>query len=78
MRFNFFVIGTDGKAVPISDSVPDGVGKGTITTIDMSTGNIKWQHSTDYPTWVSQLVTNGLVFSGHITTTRKPYHFSRL
>jgi outer membrane protein assembly factor BamB len=27
----------------------------------------KWDHKTEFPTWVSPLVTNGLVFTGHVT-----------
>ena len=73
MGFNFFVNGTEGKAVPVFDSIANGVGNGTITAIDLKTGNIKWQQPTEYPTWVSPLVTNGVVFSGHITATGKPY-----
>ena len=76
MGFNFFVNGTEGKAVPVFDSISNGVGNGTITAIDVRTGDIKWQHPTAYPTWVSPLVTNEVVFSGHITATGKPYQFN--
>ena len=41
--------------------------------MDLKTGNIKWQHPTEFPTWVSPLVTNGVVFTGHITAIGKPY-----
>ena len=34
------------------------------------------EHKTDFPTWVSPLVTNGVVFSGTITATGKPYPYS--
>ena len=61
------------NAVPVFNSIANGVGNGTITAIDLKTGNIKWQQPTEYPTWVSPLVTNGVVFSGHITATGKPY-----
>ena len=37
------------------------------------TGDIKWQIPTELPTWVSPLVTNGVVFSGHITHFGSPY-----
>jgi outer membrane protein assembly factor BamB len=57
-------------------SIANGVRNGTITAIDIKTGNIKWQHPTEYPKWVSPLVTNGVVFSGHIIATGKPYQFN--
>jgi glucose dehydrogenase len=61
---------------PVFDSIANGVGNGTITAMDIKTGKIKWQHPTEFPTWVSPLVTNGIVFSGHITATGKPYKFN--
>jgi alcohol dehydrogenase (cytochrome c) len=77
MGFNFFVNGTSVAHVdPVFDSIANGVGNGTITAMDIKTGKIKWQHPTEFPTWVSPLVTNGIVFSGHITATGKPYKFN--
>jgi alcohol dehydrogenase (cytochrome c) len=76
MGFNFFVNGTGGHVDPVFDTIANGVGNGTITAIDIKTGKIKWQHPTEFPTWVSPLVTNGVVFSGHITATGKPYQFN--
>jgi alcohol dehydrogenase (cytochrome c) len=74
MGFNYF---TDrklgGHAVPLLDSIINGVGNGTITAIDVKTGNIKWQYPTSFPTKVSPLVTNGVVFSGYFTSNGKPY-----
>ena len=46
-------------------------------SIDIKTGNIKWIYPTEFPTWVPPLVTNGLVFSGHVTATGKPYGISQ-
>ena len=76
MGFNFFVNGTGGHVDPVFDAIANGVGNGTITAIDIKTGKIKWQHPTEFPTWVSPLVTNRVVFSGHITATGKPYQFN--
>jgi alcohol dehydrogenase (cytochrome c) len=61
----------------VFDSIANGVGNGTITAIDLETGEIKWQHATEFPTWVSPLVTDGVVFSGHITATGKPYQYGQ-
>lgn len=53
----------------LGDEPPFGVAqKGTITGMDKKTGNIKWEHKTEFPTWVSPLVTNGLAFTGHVTS----------
>ena len=40
--------------------MPNSVGNGPITAIDLKTGKIKWVHKTDFPTWVSPLATNGV------------------
>jgi alcohol dehydrogenase (cytochrome c) len=42
----------------------------------MKTGKVKWVHPTQFPTWVSSLVTNGVVFSGHMTAIGKPYKYN--
>ncbi len=52
------------------------MGNGSITALDLKTGEIKWELKTDFPTWVSPLVTNGVVFSGTITATGTPYPYS--
>jgi outer membrane protein assembly factor BamB len=44
------------------------IGNGSIIAIDVKTGKVKWEFPTGFPTWVSPLVTNGVVFSGHITS----------
>ncbi len=75
MGVNYFKdkTGTSGYVKPVFDSINNGLGNGTIAAVDIKTGDIKWKYNTDFPTWVSPLVTNGIVFSGHITDTGKPY-----
>jgi len=68
--------GVEGHVVPAFDAMPNGVGNGSIVALDLKTGKIKWEYKTDFPTWCSPLVTNGLVFSGHITATGKPYMYN--
>ena len=63
----------EGGAVPVFDAIDNGHGNGTITKIDARNGQIIWQDKIANPTFVSPLVTNGLVFSGHVTDTGKPY-----
>jgi alcohol dehydrogenase (cytochrome c) len=65
-----------GHAAPAFDAMPNGVGNGSIVALDLNTGKIKWEYKTDFPTWCSPLVTNGLVFSGNITATGKPYQYN--
>jgi outer membrane protein assembly factor BamB len=78
MAFNFFVKGTSGHAVSVFDAIANGVSNGTITAVDMKTGKVKWVHPTQglFLTWVSPLVTNGVVFSGHITAIGEPYKYN--
>jgi plastocyanin/outer membrane protein assembly factor BamB len=78
MGFNYFKDsqGGSGHLEPLFDSIENGIGNGTIVAVDIKTGKIKWEHPTEFPTWVSPAVTNGVVFSGHITATGKPYQFS--
>ena len=75
MAANFFS-SQGGRADPIFDAIENGIGKGTITAIDIDTGKIKWAYPTELPTAVSPVVTNGIVFSGHMTATGKPYPFN--
>jgi alcohol dehydrogenase (cytochrome c) len=70
---NYFTQGTSGYVNPVFEAMKNGVGNGTITALDMKTGDIKWQYPSELPTWVSPLVTNGIVFSGHITHFGSPY-----
>jgi len=64
---NFFSEPKEGHAEPAFDSMTNGIGNGSITALDLKTGKIKWEHKTDFPTWVSPMVTNGVVFAGSIT-----------
>ena len=64
---DFFSSPGEGHAEPAFESMLNGIGNGSITALDLKTGEIKWEHKTDFPTWVSPLVTNGMVFSGTIT-----------
>jgi glucose dehydrogenase len=76
MGYNFFSVNASeagARVVPAFDAIDNGIGNGSITAIDIQTGDIKWVYPTEFPTWVSPLVTNGLVISGHITATGKLY-----
>ena len=80
MGFNFFSINASeagAKVIPAFDAIANGIGNGTITSIDIKTRNIKWVYPTEFPTWVSPVVTNGLVISGHVTAIGKPYAISQ-
>ncbi len=61
------------RTAPAFDAMPNGIGNGSVAALDLKTGKIKWETKTDFPTWCSPIVTNGLVFSGHVTATGKPY-----
>jgi alcohol dehydrogenase (cytochrome c) len=67
---------SEGGAVPAFDAIDNGYGNGSISAIDLKTGKIVWQYPTKNPTFVSPLITNGVVFSGHVTDTGKPYTYS--
>lgn len=64
---NYFSEPEFGHADPVFSAMPNGIGNGSITAVDLKTGKVKWEHKTNLPTWVSPLVTNGIVFSGTIT-----------
>lgn len=72
---NWFVNGNASHLEPAFNATKNGIGNGTITAVDLKTGKIKWVYPTDFPTWVSPLVTNGVVFAGHITEIGKPYKY---
>jgi alcohol dehydrogenase (cytochrome c) len=78
MGFNYFITAdaTNDYVAPLFDAIENGIGNGSITAVDIKTGQIKWQHPTEFPTWVSPLVTNDVVFSGHVTATGKPYKYN--
>lgn len=71
--YRFYEQGINGYEVPAINSTKNGLGNGTIIAMDIKTGKIKWEHPTEFPTWVSPLVSNGVVFAGHITAIGKPY-----
>ena len=78
MGFNYFLTAdaSDDYIVPLFDAIENGIGNGSVTAVDIQTGQVKWEHPTEFPTWVSPLVTNDIVFSGHITATGKPYSYN--
>jgi alcohol dehydrogenase (cytochrome c) len=78
MGFNYFMTpdASDDYIVPLFDAIENGVGNGTVTAVDIKTGQIKWEHPTEFPTWVSPSLTNDIIFSGHITATGKPYAYN--
>jgi alcohol dehydrogenase (cytochrome c) len=67
---------SNGTVAPDFNAIWNGVGNGSINAVDLSTGKLKWKHDTPFPTFVSPLVTNGVVFSGHYTATGKDYPFN--
>jgi alcohol dehydrogenase (cytochrome c) len=71
--YNFFINGKDTFIEPVINSTKSGIGNGTITSLDLQTGKIKWQTPINLPTRVSPLVTNGIVISGYKTTLGKLY-----
>lgn len=76
MGYNYFVKGSTGYIVPEFNAIKNGIGNGTITAIDIRTGKVKWEFPTPAPTYISPLVTNGLVFDGYMTDIGKPYPFN--
>jgi alcohol dehydrogenase (cytochrome c) len=72
---NWFVNGNASHLEPAFNATKNGIGNGTITAVDLKTGKTKWVYPTEFPTWVSPLVTNGIVFGGHITGIGKPYKY---
>jgi len=79
--FNFVLNRTDmrtGVVEPVFSSIimENGIGNGSIIAIYLQNGTVKWEHPTEFPTWVSPLVTNGVVFSGHVTSAGHQYEFN--
>ena len=64
---SFFSRPGEGHVEPAFESMTNGIGNGSITALDLKTGEVRWEHKTDFPTWASPLVTNGVIFSGTIT-----------
>ncbi len=75
-----FLAGTgvlsEGGFVPDYTVFPNGYANGSINAIDLKTGKIVWKYPTDHGTFVSPLVTNGVVFSGQLTDQGKPFTYS--
>jgi len=67
---------SEGGIVPAFDAFPNGYANGSINAIDVKTGKLVWSYPTGYGTFVSPLVTNGVVFSGQLTDQGKPYTYS--
>jgi alcohol dehydrogenase (cytochrome c) len=63
---NFFTDGLSGHKEDPKNSIEQGLVNGTIYALDKKSGLIKWKIDTDYPPRVSPLVSNGIVYSGHI------------
>jgi alcohol dehydrogenase (cytochrome c) len=72
---NWFVNGNASHLEPAFNATKNGIGNGTITAVDLKTGKTKWVYPTEFPTWVSPLVTNGIVIAGHITEIGRPYKY---
>jgi alcohol dehydrogenase (cytochrome c) len=66
----------DGGAIPVFSAIPNGFGNGTITALDIKTGKVVWQYKSPNPTFVSPLISNGVLYSGRITDTGTPYEYS--
>jgi alcohol dehydrogenase (cytochrome c) len=67
---------SEGGMVPDFNTIASGYANGSISAVDLKTGKVAWQTKTDYGTWVSPLITNGVVFSGHMTDIGKPFNYS--
>ena len=70
-----FFPGPEKTVIPSFDTMPNGIGNGSIVSLDMKTGKVNWKVDTEFPTWTSPLVTNGVVFAGHITDWGMPYQY---
>lgn len=70
-----YYTGPGPTVIPDFKTMTNGIGNGSIFALDIKTGSIKWEYDTDFPTWCSPLVTNGLVFTGHVTATGVPYPY---
>jgi alcohol dehydrogenase (cytochrome c) len=69
---NYFTdSGVAGHRIAAPHTIDLGLRNGTIAAMDLRTGNVKWQYTTEFPPRVSPLVTNGIVFTGYIPFTEK-------
>lgn len=77
---NYFTDGgISGHRVSPPHTIELGLRNGTIASLDLRTGEIKWQLSTQYPPRISPLVTRDLLFAGYIhflENTRANGHIS--
>jgi alcohol dehydrogenase (cytochrome c) len=71
-----FFPGPEKTVIPSFDTMPNGIGNGSIVSLDIKTGKVNWKVDTEFPTWSSPLATNGLVFASHITDWGMPYQYS--
>ncbi|MEN6340969.1 MAG: PQQ-binding-like beta-propeller repeat protein [Methanospirillum sp.] len=67
---------TEGGFVPDFSLFPNGYGNGSISAIDIKTGQIAWKTKTDNCTFVSPLISNGVVYSGQISDFGAPFEYS--
>jgi alcohol dehydrogenase (cytochrome c) len=68
---NYFTDGIGGRVVAGPNTFGLGSYNGTIMALDLMTGKIKWQYQTQFPTRVSPLVTDDVVFAAYIPYTEK-------
>jgi alcohol dehydrogenase (cytochrome c) len=68
---NYFTDGIAGHKIAAPHTIDNGLHNGTIISMDLRNGNIKWQYQTYFPPRVSPLVTNDIVFAGYIPFTEK-------
>ncbi|MFB3764575.1 MAG: PQQ-binding-like beta-propeller repeat protein [Methanotrichaceae archaeon] len=73
-----YIVGQGSETIvkPNFTSMTNGIGNGSIVALDPATGKTKWKVDTPYPTYCSPLVTNGVVFAGHLTSMGVPYNYS--
>ena len=63
---NYFTDGISGHKISPPDTIEQGLKNGSITALDITTGKIKWQRTFAYPTRISPLVTDSILFAGFI------------
>jgi alcohol dehydrogenase (cytochrome c) len=68
---NYLTDGISGRVVAGPNTFGLGSYNGTIMALDLMTGKIKWQYQTQFPTRVSPLVTDDVVFAAYIPYTEK-------
>ncbi len=67
---------TEGGFVRYFSLFPNGYGNGSISAIDVKTGQVVWKTPIDNCTFVSPLVSNGVVYSGQLSDQGKPFTYS--